>query len=138
MIFFDAMTGCKDYIGIDIGDKTRRYLELNSALNDWNVEIYDEPLSPSHLENDYDFVKIDVEGAESCLTDHEFNVPTVMEVHSKELAKQFQLKGFQTTRIVNKSRDVVIMNNFTHLSLINELSIESLHADVVEQLPLTF
>lgn len=136
MVFFDAMTGCKDYIGVDLGDRTRHYLELNSILNDWDVEIYNEPLSPSHLVNDYDFVKIDVEGAESCLTDHEFNVPTVMEVHSKDLTKQFQGKGFQTTRIVNKSRDVVIMNNFNHLRFVGEMKvpIECVQGSVAEQL----
>jgi len=139
MVFFDAMTGCKDFIGVDLDDETRHYLDLNSALNDWDVEIYNEPLNLSHLVNDYDFIKIDVEGAESCLSDHDFKIPTVMEVHSEELVKQFLAKGFQTTRIVNASRGVVIMNNFNHLRLIGEVKthVKGLQACEPEQLLLT-
>jgi ribosomal protein L11 methylase PrmA len=117
MIFFNVMTGCKDFIGVDLNEKTRHYLEINSKLNDWKVKIHNEPFKPEHMATECDYIKIDVEGAESCLIDHEFNIPTVMEAHSEDLMRLFQNKGFQTTRIVNKSRNVVIMNNFNHLGL---------------------
>ena len=121
MIVFDVITKCKDFIGVDLNENTRHYLEINSKLNDWKVEIYNEPFKPEHMVNDCDFIKIDVEGAESCLTDHEFNIPTVMEVHNEDLMRRFQNKGFRTTRVVNKSRNVVIMNNFFHLGLVDEI-----------------
>ena len=121
MIFFDIMTECKDFIGVDLNEKTGHYLEINSKLNDWKIKIINEPFKPEHMVNECDFIKIDVEGAESCLIDHEFNIPTVMEVHSEDLMKRFQNKGFQTTRMVNKSRNVVIMNNFNQLGLVEEV-----------------
>ncbi|MFH0850482.1 MAG: hypothetical protein V1924_06040 [Candidatus Bathyarchaeota archaeon] len=112
---------CKDFIGVDLNEKTRHYLEINSKFNDWKVKIYDEPFKPEHMANECDFIKIDVEGAESCLIDYEFNIPTVMEVHNEDLMKLFLNKGFQTTRMVNKSRNVVIMNNFNQQGLVDDV-----------------
>jgi len=77
-------------------------IEENKKNNGLNVEIIPEPLTIEHLSKfEYDFIKCDVEGAETVLLDYMKLKgplkPCVLEVHGAELKKEFEKEGFHVS-----------------------------------------
>ena len=81
-----------------------------------NLEIIPEPLNMNHLEKlSYDFVKCDVEGAETILLDflrvNPSMKPCVLEVHGKQMKEKFEEAGFHVIKAM-KASECWIMKNW--------------------------
>ena len=91
-------------------------LEENKKNNGLNVEVIPEPLKIEHLlKFEYDFIKCDVEGAETILLDYMKLKgplkPCVLEVHGEELKKRFIEERFRVSANT-KNPSCWIMNNW--------------------------
>ncbi|MDA4111879.1 MAG: methyltransferase domain-containing protein [Thaumarchaeota archaeon] len=85
LFYFNA--GAKKVICIENSEDSVKLLEKNAKRNNWNVDIKCESFSLKHVkDNDFDFAKIDVEGAEKCLLELDrITFPCVVEAHSSEI-----------------------------------------------------
>jgi len=61
--------GAKRVIAVESDPRMEKYIRTNIELNDWDVEVHVEPLSPKHFSLKYDFAKIDCEGGERVMLD---------------------------------------------------------------------
>jgi tRNA G37 N-methylase Trm5 len=89
--------GAKKVIGVESSPVVAKLFEQNAKRNNWNVEVYAEPFSLKHLGLQFDFAKIDVEGAESQLLELDrISFPCVVEAHSQQLKEDLCTKfGFR-------------------------------------------
>ena len=93
-IEFASQHGGTKFIAIESNPRRVKKLRENARLNGWDVEIVQEGFKLDHLRRfNYDFVKIDVEGAEECLLSlADLPKPLVMEIHGRELMGRFRQK----------------------------------------------
>ena len=104
--------GAGRIICVEIDQAAFDFLRLNSEINDWNCRVFNEPFKLDHLTNwerspdwDYDFFKIDVEGAEEILLERKIPLKGqgVIEYHKKEIAEG--LRDLYGMRIVRCRED---------------------------------
>lgn len=90
-VFLFNRMGAERFICVDQNPKSCEVLRENAERNEWDATILCEPFSPKHMDLDWDYAKIDVEGGESCLLtlDRMPLKPIVMEVHSSKLVDSF-------------------------------------------------
>lgn len=118
MFYFNVVHGLENFSFCDTDPEAYKLCLLNSRLNNWNIyEAFNEPFNPSvMLVDDYDLLKIDIDGGESALIDYDLNIPTCIEVHGSDMIQAFKKKGFK--RVENLSHrgsvfdQVWIMNNY--------------------------
>jgi len=75
--------GAKKVIAVESNPLLEKYIRANIRLNNWNVEVHMEPLSPKHLNLDYTFAKIDCEGGERVMLEDSVpgTIPVRLEIH---------------------------------------------------------
>jgi tRNA G37 N-methylase Trm5 len=105
------LNGANRVIAIEPNANAVKYLYENIRENNWNVEVFPEPFSLSHLNLDFDFMKMDCEGCEELLLSiPEVSKPSVVEVHNNKLLNAFLKKGFM--KIYSLTNEVHIVRNF--------------------------
>nr|MDO8083043.1 hypothetical protein [Candidatus Freyarchaeota archaeon] len=101
---FFYLNGARRVDCVEIDPKLGRYLKINKQLNDWDINIwimgFKELLReiPCLFDN-YDVVKIDIEGDESVLLENMYNLPdTIIEYHSDKLRTDLERTYCSTTK----------------------------------------
>ena len=109
--YFFLKNGARKVICIE-SDRERAAIILeNKQKLDLNLEIINETFRPEHIQCKHDFMKCDVEGAEVALLPITEDLqPTIVEVHSYELRKQFEEKEF---KVVFEQKNTFLMTNFS-------------------------
>lgn len=92
--YFFLKNGAKKVIAVEKDPVVAGYLRANCETNNWNISVVEESFSLETLAKigtHFDFMKVDVEGDESCLLQLE-SLPceAVIEVHSHELKEAFE------------------------------------------------
>lgn len=93
--FFYVLYGAKKVVAIEPDRKATECLKENAKRNNWNIEIIQEAFKPEHLNIPHDFMKMDIEGHEIALLKAPIIKPCIVEVHTNELARKFEEKGFK-------------------------------------------
>ena len=109
-ILYFALKGCRNFVAVEPDKTCVRLLKENAEKNGLNVKIHNEVLKKEHLGEDYDFVKIDCEGGEALLLEHEVDKPVAAEVHGEKLMKSFLSKGFKI--VEDFGNGTCIMRNY--------------------------
>jgi hypothetical protein len=107
LLFFTL--GAEKVICVDINPQACQILRENADANGWDVDIINEPFSPRHLSESWDFCKIDIEGAEECLlsVDELPSKPIVLETHGVDVTNGFLERGFQIFTVLHREdRDI--------------------------------
>ena len=90
------LLGASKIIAIEPNKHAISCLAENAKVNGWKIEIVPEYFNLKHLRYDFDFMKMDIEGAESILLDAtDFHKPAIVEVHSKHTLKKFLARGYK-------------------------------------------
>lgn len=85
--------GARRVIAVEQDTEKANRLYRNAWTHGWDVEIFREPFRLEHLSENFDFAKVDVEGAESILLEApRLPCSFVMEVHSRELKAGFEAR----------------------------------------------
>jgi len=109
--FLFFLYGAKKVIAVEPNKKAVKCLEENAERNNWNVEIIPEKFSIKHLELDFDFMKMDIEGDEKLLLNSpKIKKPSIVEVHGVGLLEKFLKTGW--FRIYSSSKDNHLCTNF--------------------------
>ncbi len=93
--FFYLLYGARKVVAIEPDRKALECLKENAKRNNWNVEIIPEAFKLEHLKIPHDFMKMDIEGHEITLLKTPIIKPCIVEVHTNELARKFEEKGFK-------------------------------------------
>jgi tRNA G37 N-methylase Trm5 len=93
--FFYLLNGARKIVSIEPDRKATECLKENAKRNNWNVEIIQEAFKLEHLNIPHDFMKMDIEGHEIALLKAQITKPCIVEVHTKELARKLEEKGFK-------------------------------------------
>lgn len=117
LLYFNK--GADKVICIEQNIELLPFLNNNIVANGLNIDFRFEPFNLDHLFLHFDAVKMDIEGGEKeLLRFGKIDFPLVLEIHSKDLVKAFQEKGFTTSlRLRSTDKYIVIMNNFKKLNL---------------------
>ncbi|MDA4137131.1 MAG: hypothetical protein OK449_09090 [Thaumarchaeota archaeon] len=100
--------GAAKVIAIEPDPSACENLRQTIKVNDWPVEVIQEPFKLEHLKLKFDFCKMDIEGGEAELLKLDaLPFPISIEVHSEELKRQFE-ERFNLHRGVS----VTIRRNF--------------------------
>ena len=85
--YFYFLHGAKKVVAVEKDPEAVDMLKRNATLNSWNVDIIDRELDlPLLREQEFDFMKLDIEGAESILLQLEPPLkPLVVEAHGEEI-----------------------------------------------------
>lgn len=98
--------GAKKVICVEINERQAKKIKSP------HTEVLIEPFRLSHLLISHDCMKMDIEGGEYLLLNYEGQIkPSIIEVHSWILAKQFQMKGWNILTYISP-KGVVLMSNF--------------------------
>jgi hypothetical protein len=108
--FFYLLHGAKKVVAIEPESKAANCLRKNTLRNKWNVQILPEPFKKEHLGIPHDFMKMDIEGRESELLNVSYIRECIVEVHTDELRRRFEEKGF---RRVYSSKEGYSLMSFT-------------------------
>jgi SAM-dependent methyltransferase len=92
--FFYFLHGAGKVIAIEPNEEAIKCLTENAKVNGWNVEVIPEKFKLDHLKIPHDFMKMDIDGAETALFNAEVNMPCVVEVHNNVTRAEFEKKGF--------------------------------------------
>ena len=79
-------------VGIEPAPKAIECLRDNANVNHWNLEIIPREFRLSDLQTNFDFLKLDIEGAEAELLSLDHLPSCSIEVHSEELLQKFKEK----------------------------------------------
>lgn len=94
--FFYFLHGADKVIAIEPDAKAVKCLKENAKVNGWNVEIIPEKFKLEHLKLSHDFMKMDIDGAETELFNVPIDKPCVVEVHNNVTQAEFIKNGFKT------------------------------------------
>jgi len=101
LLFFDY--GAEKVITVEPNREAAFNLLCNRHLNDWNIDVYNEPFSLRHLDLPHDYMKMDCEGSEKLLLAVNYDKPCVIEVHDKKTLEGFLAKGFELIKNVHEN-----------------------------------
>lgn len=105
--FFYLLNGARKIVTIEPNREATECLRENAKRNNWNVEIIQEVFKLEHFNIPHDFMKMDIEGHEKELLKVPYNKPCIVEVHSDEIRRKFEEKGFKTTYTYKKGNYIV-------------------------------
>lgn len=90
---FFLKQGASKVIAIESNHWYAGLLRKNSEMNHWNVEVAEGPFLLDYLKQfEFDFMKVDIEGAEERLLSLDSLPETILESHSPELTERFMQK----------------------------------------------
>jgi len=87
--------GAESVVCVEPNNSAVPYLSENILINEWKALIIQEPFCLKHLKIPHDFMKMDIEGAEDMLLNANYDKPCVIEVHNRDILKQFLNNGFK-------------------------------------------
>jgi SAM-dependent methyltransferase len=105
--FFYLLYGARKVVAIEPDRRASECLKENAKRNNWNVEIIPEAFKLEHLKIPHDFMKMDIEGYEKELLKASITKPCIVEVHSNELRRKLEEKGFQRTYTSKKDKHLI-------------------------------
>lgn len=105
--FFYLLNGAKKIVAIEPNGKAIECIEKNGEKNNWNVEAITDVFKLEHINIPHDFMKMDIEGHEKELLKVPYNKHCIVEVHSDEIRRKFEEKGFKTIYTYNKDNHLV-------------------------------
>lgn len=94
--FFYLLHGVNKVVAIEPSIKAVECLRENVEVNKWNVEIIPEEFKLEHLKIPHDFLKMDIDGAETILFNTQIDEPCVVEAHNDPTKQEFEKKGFKS------------------------------------------
>ncbi len=101
--------GAKKVVCVEPAQDEVRYLSENIRTNGWNAEVVPTRFDLSLLNDGFDFVRMDCEGCESALLALQRLPRVTMEVHSREVEREFAERGMRVTKRL--SDNTCIMSN---------------------------
>lgn len=115
--FFYFLHGAKKIIAIEPYVMAVQCLKENARVNRWNIKIIPEEFKTEHLKIPHDFMKMDIEGQEKELLKlPEITKPCVVEVHSNDLKRKFENKGFQKVHTLSESVHLMTLKHKSDVS----------------------
>jgi predicted rRNA methylase YqxC with S4 and FtsJ domains len=88
--------GAKKVVCIEILEDRVKMIEANKKTLGLNIDVVGEAFKPEHLQIPHDFIKVDIEGAETLLLPYVSSLkPCVVEAHGEVIKKQFEDVGFK-------------------------------------------
>jgi predicted RNA methylase len=114
-VHFYLRHGAARVIAVEPNADALSFLKRNALQNRWNVEIIERPFSKNIVDEfDFDFMKVDVEGAETELLELEILPPCVVEVHnfsSPDLANSLIKKfGMRVLKVLQENFVLMLAN----------------------------
>lgn len=108
--FFYFLHGANKVIAIEPSLDALECLHINAQINKWNIQIIPEKFTLEHLKLPHDFMKIDIDGAETALLNTQIDEPCVIEVHNDPLEAEFEKRGFKKIYSIEESVHIMTKN----------------------------
>jgi hypothetical protein len=94
--------GAKHVICVEPSLKAGAFLKENAKRHNGKISVINDVFRLEHLELQFDFLKMDIEGYEEVLLMERLRVPSVIEVHGLALRDKFRQRGY---RIVDSQEE---------------------------------
>jgi hypothetical protein len=101
--WFFLKHGAAKVVCVELLESRVELMKINKKKLNLNMEIISGAFNVEHLKIPHDFIKCDIEGAETLLLPYVQSLkPAVVEAHGEEIKSQFEKVGFHVTYRINQ------------------------------------